>query len=32
MVVSTLNLVETFIANEETCDALSRSLDQLDRK
>jgi len=32
MVVSTLNLVETFITSEETCDALSRSVGQLDRK
>jgi len=31
MVVLTLNLVETFIAMEETCDALSRSVGQLDR-
>jgi len=27
----TLNLVETFIARAETCDALSRSVGQLDR-
>jgi len=26
MIVSTLNLVETFIASGETCDALSRSV------
>jgi len=32
MVVSTLNLVETFIARGETYDALSRSVGQLDRK
>jgi len=32
MVVSTLKLVETFIASGETCDALSRSVGQLDRK
>jgi len=32
MVVSTLNLVETFIARGETRDSLSRSVDQLDWK
>jgi len=32
MIVSTLNLVETFIAMGETCDALYRSVGQLDRK
>jgi len=32
MVVSTLNLVETFIARGETIAALSRSVGQLDRK
>jgi len=31
MVVSTLNLVETFIARGETCDALSKSIGQLDQ-
>jgi len=30
--MSTLNLVETFIARGETCDALSRSVGQLNRK
>jgi len=30
MVVSISNLVETLIARGETCDALSRSVDQLD--
>jgi len=29
IVVSTLNLVETFIARGETCDALSKSVGQL---
>jgi len=32
MIVSTLNLVETFITRGETCDALYRSVGQLDRK
>jgi len=32
MVVSTLKLVETFIARGETCDALSRSSGQLNLK
>jgi len=32
MDVSTSNLVETFIARRETCDALSRSVGQLNRK
>jgi len=32
MVVSTLNLVETFIVMGETCDALSRSVGELDRE
>jgi len=32
MVLSTSNLVETFIAKGETCDALSRSVGELDRK
>jgi len=31
-VVSTLSLMETFIARGETCDALSRSVGQLNRK
>jgi len=32
MVISTLNLVETFIVRGETCDAFSRSVGQLDWK
>jgi len=32
MVVSTLNLVKTFIERGETCAALSTSVGQLDRK
>jgi len=32
MIVSTLTLVETFIARGETCEALYKSVSQLDRK
>jgi len=32
MIVSTLNLVETFVARGETCEALYRSVGQLNRK
>jgi len=32
MILSALNLVETFITRGETCDALHNSVGQLDRK